>query len=189
MKRFLLLLMPFVLLGVGCASSPTVSSTVDIPMAETMAETSAPTTLYLMSNNLLIFSAPSDWRVVQRDGGGVSVIEVESTLGAQMVISVEIAETFDGEPIVYQDWLAEDFDFSDAGSTTQINGNTFDVHEIVSEGQESRRIFTAEIQGEDRKYFVEITLPIVSGGELQSVIDSFVFNPSAETRATAQVIR
>lgn len=84
-------------------------------------------------------------------------------------------------------------DFSDAGSTTQINGYTFDVHEIVSEGQESRRIFTAEIQGEDRKRFVKITLPItlpiVSGDEFQAVVDSLAFNPSVETRATAQVIR
>lgn len=136
-----------------------------------------------------MFSAPSDWSVVQRDGGDGSAIVIESPLGVSVVISVEIAETFEGESIAYQDWLASDFDFLDAGSTTDVGGYTFDVHAVVAEGQDTQRVLTSEIQGEDRRYFVDIWIPLDEKTEEQIILDSLEFNPSLEARSAAQVIR
>ena len=188
MKFLSLILSPLILLGAGCAIT-TPSSVVDVTAVETSTPTPILTTSYVMSSDLLMFSAPSDWSVVQRDGAGGSAIEIESPLGVLMVISVEIAETFEGTTIAYQDWLASDFDFSDAGSTTIVGGYRFDVHEVVTDDQNGRWVLTSEIQGEDRRYFVDIWLPLDAQTSQQVILDSLKFNPNVEERSTAQVIR
>ncbi|MBI4592302.1 hypothetical protein HY733_02540 [Candidatus Uhrbacteria bacterium] len=189
MKFFPLLLVPFILLGAGCAASTTTSLPADVTAVETLTPETTSTISYVMSNDFLMFSAPSDWSIAQYDGGSASTIEIESPLGESVTIAVEIAETFEGESIDYQDWLEENFDFSNTSSTINVGGYTFDFHEIVTEGQESQQVLTSEIQGVDRRYFVDILLSLDAQREQQAVLDSVEFNPSIEARSTAQVIR
>ncbi len=117
------------------------------------------------------------------------MIEIGSSTDVSMTISVEIAETFEGEPIAYQDWLAKDARFSKATSTTDVGGYTFDVHDVVTQEQGSRQVLTSEIQGEDSLYIVSIWLPVSVQTQQEAILKSLVFNPSIEDRSTAEVLR
>lgn len=118
----------------------------------------------------------------------MSVIEIYSPAGDSMAISVERAQTFEGNAIAYADWLATKFETS-ATSVTTVGGYAFDVYEVLTEGEDGQRVLTAEVPGAEVSHFIKITLPLTADADAQGVVDSMVFNPDEDARAGAQVIR
>lgn len=186
MKFLLLSLSALLLVGAGCSQSISTSYSDDPSQIEVVEEESTQT-FYVMSNNFLLFSAPSDWSVVQRDAGNASSIQIEAPTGI-LVISIQRAETFEGDVIIYKDWLAENFEGVPV-STTIVAGYSFDVFEVSTSDDEKRRVLTAEIPRQEIDYFVKMTLPVDADPDLSAVLDSLVFNPNEKARADAQIIR
>lgn len=186
MKFLFLSLSALLLVGAGCAQSISTSYSSDPSQIEAVEEESAQTA-YVMSNNFLLFSAPSDWSVVQRDAGNASSIQIDAPTGI-LVISIQRAQTFEGDALVYESWLSENFDVAPT-STTTVAEYSFDVFEVSTSDDEKRRVLTAEISSQDTDSFVKITLPMDADPDLSAVVDSFVFNPSEEAREDAQIMR
>lgn len=175
------------LAGAGCTSA-TSSSTVNTSEVREIESATLTTTAYVMSKNQLMFLAPSNWSVAQKDAGGASVIEIRSISDSSLIISVERAQSFDGSAMTYADWLATKFETS-ATSATTVGGYTFDVYEVVTEGEDGQRVLTAEVPGAEVNHFIDITLPLTDDADMQAVVDSILFNPDEDARADAQIIR
>ena len=148
------------------------------------------TSAYAMSKSQLMLAIPSDWTIYQQDGGSASVIVIES-LDEQtwMYVGVERAQTFEGEKIVYADWLSGKVGLSASGVTALVDGYTFDVNEITTQAGETNSVLTGEIEGEEVNHFITITMPQLSSPSYQAIVDSIIFNPSEEELSVTQIIR
>ena len=188
--NLLSLFLPVILLGAGCASVTKPQPEPVVVQEKTVPDViQTEVTSYVMSSGIVMLTAPSGWAVRQLDAGGASVIEVEGADPASQWMFVIIASTKDwdtDEPVSYQAWLEQDELASPKGSR-EIDGVAMDTFELMDQSGTTELSYTGILEP-DRPLYVRVRVPSQSS-QAQQLLDSIIFFPTDEERASAQVIR
>jgi small ligand-binding sensory domain FIST len=185
MSRFAIftIILSFVLLGAGCVRNVVIE-----PIVVPQQETEISPTTYVMSSGDVMLTLPIGWSVRQLDAGGASVVEAYGDDPAAQWTYIVVASPVDfdsGEALSYQAWL-DQYELANPVGSREVGGVVMDSFELITESGENELSYTAVLDP-DRPLFARVRVP-ASNIQATQILDSIIFSPTDEQRASAQVI-